>query len=314
MSNLGESLGRVGVFMGGISEEREISLKSGKAVFEALKLKECDVHCFDITSLEFDYIQSIIEQNSLDIIFIALHGTGGEDGHIQKVLTELNVPFTGSDEKASFIAYDKIASKKVFNQFQILTPEYWEINSKNFTDENLDKISFPVFLKPPCQGSSVDVYRCKDKAELKEKLKVLLKNYEVLLVEKEIKGREITAGILGAEALPVIELRPKQGFYDFKAKYTQGETEYLVPAPLSPEVSDQVQNVALLVHESLGLSDFSRVDFILDSDNQAFVLEVNTIPGFTDLSLLPKAAGLVGYDFGSLCIKILRLVTAVKSS
>ncbi len=287
------------VWMGGVSREREISIKSGKAVAAALRQAGVLVEEVDIGS---DSLKVPAQKNP-EAVFLALHGTGGEDGTIQEILEARRVPYTGSSPEGSKAAFFKDQSKEIFTRVGIPTPEYQLFNRNNA----VGKIGFsgPWVIKPVAEGSSIGVVMVENESNLKSEITNLLRDYSKVMVEKRIIGQELTVGILEESALPVIELKTTRGFYDFKAKYTAGFTEYLVPAPLNIEMAKKIQDVALRVHKVLGLSDLSRIDIMLDHAGRPYVLEANSIPGFTDSSLLPKAARYAGIGFSELCLRIL---------
>jgi D-alanine-D-alanine ligase len=242
----------------------------------------------------------------IDAAFIALHGHGGEDGTIQKLLEQRKIPYVGSSPKASRRTFDKRLSKKIFTRFRIPTPPFKVI--KNAKDLNgLRRFPLPWVVKPVRDGSSVGVFFVEDFAKSAEKIKRALHEHAELLIEKKIEGREFTVGILEDQALPVIEVVPSRDFYDFKAKYTPGMTEYKVPAPISERLTLKLQQIALKAHRLLGLRDFSRVDFMVDSEERPYVLEANSIPGLTELSLLPKAAEAAGISFDEMCYRLISL-------
>ncbi len=285
--------------MGGISREREISLKSGKAIANALRQVGVLVEEVDTgpDSLELP------EQKNPEAVFLALHGMGGEDGTIQEILEARRIPYIGSGPEGSKSAFFKDQSKEIFMRAGIPTPEYQLFNR----NDAAAKINFsgPWVIKPAAEGSSIGVVMVESESNLKAGITNLLRDYSKVMVEKRIIGQELTVGILEESVLPVIELKTTREFYDFKAKYTSGFTEYLVPAPLDNKIAKKVQDIALRVHKALGLSDFSRIDIMLDRSGQPYVLEANSIPGFTDSSLLPKAARYAGIGFNELCLRIL---------
>ncbi len=290
---------KVGILSGGSSSERRISLRSGRAVSHALTRA-------GFSPLKIDPAEVALMERKLsriDVAFLALHGTGGEDGQIQRYLEKKRIPYIGSNPQGSLNAFDKSVSKKCFAKEGIPTPLSIEIRLSNWK-RRLSKFPPPFFIKPPRDGSSVGIFLVEDLAESAEKIRQALSQYDKLLAEKKIFGREFTVGILGEKPLPVIELIPKRSFYDYRAKYTRGMTEYLVPAPISKALSRRLQALALKVHEALQLRDFSRVDIMLDSQGKPYVLEANSIPGLTDLSLLPKAARAAGISFESLCYRL----------
>ncbi|HMP90338.1 MAG TPA: D-alanine--D-alanine ligase [Kiritimatiellia bacterium] len=284
------------VLMGGISAEREISLKSGRAVAEALRTRNFKVTELDITSREFEL------PPDTDMVFVALHGTYGEDGDVQKFLHKMGVPYSGSDEKSSRISFDKMLSKKCFEKHGVNTPRYEVL--RNGQPRTLP---LPVVVKPPRQGSSIGLTIVKDESEWPVALETSLKYDEEVLVEAFVSGRELTVGIVGQEVYPVVEIRAPGGHYDYRAKYTTGTTEYLCPAPLEEEVARECQHLAWKTFQALGARGLGRVDIRLTGDNIPYVLELNSIPGFTSTSLLPKAARAAGIEFPELCEKIVML-------
>ena len=300
-----QNFGNVGVFLGGSSHERPISIRSGKAVYQALRNAGLHVVAIDTAN---GFLKKM-KGSKLDLAFLALHGTGGEDGEIQKVLSRAKIPFTGSGSKASALAFDKSRAKRLFQRFKIPTPTY-EVLTRTNWKYKIEKWVPPYVIKPVSEGSSIGVFFIEGKEDGYEKIEASFRKYKQLLVERKIDGREFTVGILGESVLPVIELKPKRDFYDYKAKYTKGLTEYLIPAPISRKLKNQLQSIALRAHRLLGLRDLSRVDFKVDHEGQPFVLEINSIPGFTETSLLPKAARHTGIDFTQLCLNLLQMANA----
>ncbi len=289
----------VGVLMGGASSEREISLKSGKAVLQALQRKGYKTVPLDAAK----DLASLIRRSRIDVAFVCLHGKAGEDGTVQGFLEILGIPYTGSGVKASAIAMDKIHTKKLLRFHGIPTPDFIvcdRLQSRYYG------VSYPAVVKPADEGSTIGIACVETPRELKEAVGHALEYSDQVLVERYVPGREMTVGILGETSLPVVEVRPAGGFYDFAAKYRSGDTEYLVPAPLSPRVARKVQNLALSVHRLLGCVGVSRVDLILAKGMRPYVLEVNTIPGMTETSLLPKAARAAGIPFEDLVERILK--------
>ncbi len=298
---------RVSVLCGGTSSERAVSLRSGRAVLAGLKRAGFNARSLD--PKHWSRIQKPLRES--DVIFLALHGTGGEDGVMQRKLEQLGVPYIGSGAKASFTAFDKVLSKKVFEKKGIPTPRGVVVPSPNWK-RKLSKLTFPLFAKPVAEGSSVGVFEIEDLAQNAEKLRKSVKRFGRLLVEEKIRGREFTVGILGAKALPVIELCPKRSFYDYRAKYTKGMTVYKVPARIPKALAAKLQRTGLAVHKALGLRDFSRIDMMVDEKGNPFVLEANSIPGFTELSLLPKAARAGGISFEDLCARLVEFAVRRK--
>ena len=292
----GARIGRVGVLAGGPSSEREISLRSGKAVYDALLQEGIDAFFVDVR----DNIYDIIKSEHMDVAFLALHGKFGEDGTVQKILDSADIRYTGSGADASRIALDKIASKEIFIKNGIPTPEY--VVAEKWRSFGASK--FPLVVKPQFEGSSIGLTVVKEDRELEGALAKAFEYGSKALVEEYILGRELTVGILNDEPLPVIEIVPKEKIYDYKAKYSDPDTQYLVPAPISENQAALVQSLGLRSHKALGCRSFSRTDMMMDGSGNIFVLEVNTIPGMTERSLLPKAAGAVGVSFNQLCVKL----------
>ena len=285
---------------GGLSAERPISLRSGRAVTRALK--RAGVSAFPIDPAQrATFFKKILQA---DILFIALHGKGGEDGVLQKMLEQKRLLFTGSPSGACRKSFNKGVSKRHFEKLGIPTPEYALLNKKNWRKV---AAAFPVpfFAKPLDGGSSQGVFLVEDFRKSAERLRRSVMRLGWLLIEKKIFGRELTAGLLGDLRLPVVEVKPSRPFYDYKAKYTRGMTTYEVPARIPAKVARKIQALAYRVYRGLGLQGFSRVDVMLDRKNRPYVLEVNSIPGLTEFSLLPKAAQAIGISFEELCLRVL---------
>jgi len=302
---------KIGVFLGGISSEREISLKSGEAVFGALKEIGQNVIKVDITSDSPSDIKKHIESNNLDLVFIALHGEFGEDGKLQKILEDLNISFTGSGSIASHFAMDKVESKKMFKNAGLDVPSYFIMD--RVSDESLERakaIGFPLVVKPCNGGSSIGLSLVEDSAQLNQAVSLAKKYDGSIVIEQFIKGRELTVGILDDKPLPPIEIVTDEPFFNYQAKYKSNTTNYIVPAKLDLKVTKQVMDSGLIAHKALSCRNFSRVDMILsEKDSKVYILELNAIPGLTQRSLLPKAAKSIGIDFPELCLKIIGSVT-----
>jgi len=310
---------RVGVLMGGPSSERDISIKSGKAVFRALKKNNINAVSYELAMpLNTNgYIQSVKEKigaMDIDIAFIALHGEFGEDGTIQKILEEIKIPYAGSKTRASKLAIDKIDSREIFEKNNIPMPRYnvvvrGEVLPDEPVSDNIkiffEELSMPIVVKPSTQGSSIGLSMVDSENSLYKAVSNAFKYSDRVIIEEYIEGREITVGILEDRALPVVEIIPKNRFFDFEAKYNKGATDYKVPAEIDKEKYRECQEMALLAHKVLGARFFSRVDMILDKDGTPYILELNTIPGLTETSLLPLAAAEAGIDFNQLVLKIL---------
>lgn len=310
---------RVGVLMGGPSSERDISIKSGKAVFRALKKNNINAVSYELAMpLNTNgYIQSVKEKigaMDIDIAFIALHGEFGEDGTIQKILEEMKIPYAGSKTRASKLAIDKIDSREIFEKNNIPMPRYnvvvrGEVLPDEPVSDNIkiffEELSMPIVVKPSTEGSSIGLSMVDSENSLYKAVSNAFKYSDRVIIEEYIEGREITVGILEDRALPVVEIIPKNRFFDFEAKYNKGATDYKVPAEIDKEKYRECQEMALLAHKVLGARFFSRVDMILDKDGTPYILELNTIPGLTETSLLPLAAAEAGIDFNQLVLKIL---------
>jgi len=286
---------------GGLSAERRISLRSGRAVTRALK--RVGISAFPIDPAEQKTFSQKIQK--ADVLFIALHGKGGEDGALQKKLEKKHILFTGSPSRACVKSFDKEISKHYFEKLGIPTPEYAILSKKNWR-KVAETFPAPYFAKPLDGGSSQGVFLVEDFQGSAERLRRSVLRFGRLLIEKKIVGRELTAGLLGNMRLPIVEVKPLRSFYDYKAKYTKGMTTYEVPAKIPAKVAQKIQAIAYRVYRGLGLKGFSRVDVMLDRKNRPYVLEVNSIPGLTEFSLLPKAARAVGISFEELCLCVLR--------
>ncbi len=306
-----KDFGRVGVLMGGPSSEREISLKSGQAVLSALLQSGVEAVAIDIVSDNPAENVDLLKKYNLNCAFIALHGRFGEDGTIQGILEQLSLPFTASGVKASKLAMDKIGSLEIFLQAGLCVPKSqflektcWKI-AENFSSQ----LGLPLVVKPANHGSSIGISLVESSSGLHLANQEAVRFDERIIIQEYISGRELTVGILDEQALPVIEIISQNKFFDFSAKYQAGLTRY-APAVLDQAVLFKVQQVALQAHQILGCYGCSRVDIILAQDNRPYILEVNTIPGMTATSLLPKAAQIKGIDFSRLCLKLLELAYA----
>ena len=301
-------LGRIGVLLGGVSSEREISLKSGKAVYEALISAGLDAVAIDISTEDPEENKNLIRGKDIDCAFLALHGRFGEDGGIQKILEEIRLPFTGSSAAASQLAMDKSASRGIFSQNGLNVPKFTLVRKDGragqYPDSNLN---YPLVVKPVTGGSSIGLSIIEDRTGLAKALDLAFIYDSSVMIDEYITGRELTVGVLDDTALPVIEIIQKNRFFDFEAKYQSGMTEYVVPANLDSVSNRKVQEAGLNAHKFLGCSGCSRTDIILTRDGLPYVLEVNTIPGMTATSLLPKACRSIGIDFTQLCITLIKL-------
>lgn len=287
----------IGILMGGTSSEREISLKTGQAIYAALKRQKFKAVAIDVgKNIAIDLIK-----HKIDVAFIALHGPLGEDGTIQGMLEILHIPYTGSRVLASALAMDKLKSKEIFVYHKIPTPR-WQSLKKN---ERVKVEKYPVVVKPCQQGSAIGVTIVEQETDLAKALKLAFRFNDTVIVEDYIKGKELTVGVLNDRALPVIEIIPQNKFYDFESKYAIGGSKHLIPASISSREQAKAQSLALATHNVLGCRGATRVDLLLDTKGRFFVLEVNTIPGMTETSLLPDAAKAAGLSFEQLVIEIL---------
>ncbi|UCE61466.1 MAG: D-alanine--D-alanine ligase [Phycisphaerales bacterium] len=290
------------VLAGGPSDEREVSLASGHAVYDAL----CRLgHRVELRDIGPENLSAL--DRPADFVFVALHGEFGEDGTVQTELERRHLPYSGTRAEASRVAMNKVASKRRFESAGVSTPPY-EIVERDNLATLASRFGVPAVAKPISSGSSVDTWIVRTPADLTDAASRVVDKYGSALVERYIAGPELTVGILGTEALPVCEIRTKREFYDYDAKYVDDDTQYLLDPDLPPELIDRVRSMSLIAHEALGCRVFSRVDWMVDAnDQEPYVLEVNTIPGFTSHSLLPKAAARVGLDFDQLCQRIVEL-------
>jgi D-alanine-D-alanine ligase len=296
---------KIAVLMGGPSAERDVSLATGRGISKALRSLGVEVVEVDVRDENFALPEDV------DLAFIALHGTFGEDGQVQKILESREVAYTGEGVAGSEVAFDKIRSKEKFREHGVTTPA-WEVIERG----QRPTIPLPIVVKPPRQGSTVGVYIIKNEREIDSALEEVLKYDRQLLIEKFIPGRELTIGILGDQALPILEIIPKGGFYDFTNKYpflnpqAGGGAQHVCPAKIDHEKTEQIQELAVKAHRALGLEVYSRVDVILPENGKPTVLEANTIPGMTEASLLPEAAAAAGINYVDLCVRIIELSRA----
>jgi D-alanine-D-alanine ligase len=297
------SFGKVAVMFGGTSAEREVSLKSGSAVLKALQAQGIDAHAFDPKEQPL----SALAAAGFDRVFIVLHGRGGEDGTMQGALQLLGMPYTGSGVLGSALAMDKIRCKFLFSAHGLPTAPFRVAQKGEAIDyaAMLQELNGKVMVKPANEGSSIGMSAAATPAELEQALALAFEYDDAVLVEQWIHGREFTVSMLDGQALPVIEMRTPRAFYDYEAKYQSNSTEYLCPAPISPEQTISLQQAAIAAFKAVGAKGWGRVDAMLDSDGQFRLLEVNTVPGMTEKSLVPMAARAAGYSFEQLVVKIL---------
>ena len=307
-----ESFGSVAVLMGGYSNEREISLLTGKAVVASLKRSKVNVTAFEL----HQFSPLLLEQlKHFDRVFIALHGAGGEDGTIQGLLDCIGVPYTGSGVLGSALAMDKVKTKQVWQACGVPTPEYWLLD-KNAVDYDFhfegffktvssDASYFPLSIKPVSSGSSVGTAKIESLRGLGQALEQGFAEHPNLLVERFIDGSEYTVMILDGKLFPVVRIEAASGNYDYDAKYITKDTQYFIPSGLTTEQEQQMQILALKAYDAIGCAGWGRVDVMMDQVGQMYFLEVNTVPGLTETSLVPKAAQAKGIEFDQLVLKIL---------
>ena len=293
---------RIAVLKGGPGSERQISLASAAGVAGALRELGAEVSEVDVTGPHF------VLPEGIDLAFNMIHGTFGEDGQVQRALEARGVPYTGEGVRGSELAFDKLQSKARFVERGVPTPKFEQI-AAGFTPS----MPLPYVIKAPCEGSSVGVYIVKAPEDVAPALEAAARYAQELLVEEYVEGRELTVGILDGIALPIIEIRPSTGFYDFANKYPfldptgKGSADHFCPAALDVATTARIQQLALAAHRALDLEVYSRVDFLLRPDGEALVLEINTIPGMTQASLLPEAARVAGIRYPQLCERIAEL-------
>ena len=298
--------GKVAVLLGGNSAEREVSLRSGAAVLNALLRQGVDAVAID--PLHDDITQ--LKRQGFDRVFIALHGRGGEDGSIQGFLSTLQIPFTGSDVLSSAIAMDKSKTKQIWQSYQLPTANYQIIIKDDFdpaqAEDILSSLSGTVMVKPVNEGSSIGMAKVDNAQQLVDALSEAFKFDNKVLLESWITGQEFTVSMLSGQALPAIRMHTENAFYDYQAKYQSSDTLYFCPCGLAQEKLDELNQLAVKAFAAIGCSGWGRVDFMLDQQGAWYLLEVNTVPGMTETSLVPKAAEQAGYDFEQLVLEILK--------
>lgn len=298
--------GKTLVLYGGRSSEREVSLMSGERVFTALQELNIDAHKLDLNE---DAIEEI-RKCKPDFVFIALHGSGGEDGRIQAVLDYMNTKYTGSGHAASALAMDKVRTKQVWMALGLPTPEYALLTENSNWAEVLQKLGGEVFVKPDHEGSSIGMSTAKNVEELQAAWKLASGYHGAVLVERKITGAEYSVTVLGTQALAPIRLQPKNVFYDYEAKYLSDETGYLCPCGLSEEKEQELKSLCERAFVAVGCSGWGRVDVMADQQGNFYLLEVNTVPGMTSHSLVPMAAKQEGLSFSELVAEILTLAVS----
>lgn len=293
--------GRVAVLMGGNAAEREISLKSGAAVFAALQRQQVDVLAIDVTNSVIAALDGLV----IDRVFNIMHGRGGEDGVLQGVLQTLKIPYTGSGVLASALGMDKLRTKLCWQGAGLQTPPWFLLRSEADIDSCIAKLGFPMIVKPAQEGSSIGMSKANDRAELVQAFQTAQQYRCDVYAESWVTGSEYTVGVLNGQALPVIRLETPNTFYDFDAKYRANTTKYHCPCGLSEQEENNLQYLALQACDIIGVKGWARVDVFIDQKGQAQLIEVNTVPGMTDHSLVPMAAKQQGIEFDELVWRIL---------
>jgi D-alanine-D-alanine ligase len=302
-----KQMGKVGVLIGGRSAEREISLMSGSGVLAALKSRGVDAHAFDTGERSLAELAA----EKFDRVFIALHGRYGEDGSLQGVLEQLGIPYTGSGVMASSIAMDKIFTKKIWQHHDLSTPGYAVLTSDTDLQQVVNDLGLPLIVKPPHEGSTIGITKVNSASEMNAAYTLAAQFDDEVLAEEFIQGRELTVAVLGvgtqAYALPVIEIVAPEGNYDYQNKYFTDDTKYLCPAPLDAELTAHIQKICVDAYRAINCEGWARADVLLRaSDNQPFLIEINTSPGMTTHSLVPMAARAAGMSYEDVCMEILQ--------
>ncbi|MCU4629220.1 D-alanine--D-alanine ligase [Acinetobacter variabilis] len=300
MSNASK-FGKVAVLLGGKSAEREVSLDSGTAVLEALMRSGVNAEAFDPQE------RSVTELVNYDRAFVVLHGRGGEDGQIQGALEWLNIPYTGTGVQGSAIGMDKVKTKQVWQGSELPTAPYRIVTKNSNAQEIVSALDLPLIIKPVHEGSSIGMSKVEKVEDFADAIAKATEHDAVVMAEKWITGREFTIVILNGQALPVIRLQPPEdvAFYDYEAKYQRNDVEYGIPCGLSESEEKELQALALRAFQAVGASGWGRIDAMQDEQGKFWLLEVNTVPGMTSHSLVPKAAAAIGYSFDALCVAIL---------
>lgn len=300
MSNASK-FGKVAVLLGGKSAEREVSLDSGTAVLEALVRSGVNAEAFDPQE------RSVTELVNYDRAFVVLHGRGGEDGQIQGALEWLNIPYTGTGVQGSAIGMDKVKTKQVWQGSELPTAPYRIVTKNSNAQEIVSALDLPLIIKPVHEGSSIGMSKVEKVEDFADAIAKATEHDAVVMAEKWITGREFTIVILNGQALPVIRLQPPEdvAFYDYEAKYQRNDVEYGIPCGLSESEEKELQALALRAFQAVGASGWGRIDAMQDEQGKFWLLEVNTVPGMTSHSLVPKAAAAIGFSFDALCVAIL---------
>ena len=292
---------KIGILIGGDSSEREVSIASGRSIENA-----CIALGHEVVRLDpkdgLEKIKSLLLK--VDLVFNGLHGGDGENGKISKYLEDLGVLFTGSDSISSEICMNKDKAKRIAANNNVLTPE-WVLVTNEALSGNIGQLNFPIVVKPNDQGSTLGLSIINSKSQLKGAFKVANSFASSVMYEQHIQGREITCSIVGNKAYPIVEIIPKHEIYDYECKYTKGMSKYICPAEINKNISSYIKEISLKIHKLLGCRHYSRVDFLLDRNNDPWFLEINTLPGMTETSLLPKSLESAGVNFNQIIEKII---------
>ncbi len=292
---------KIGILIGGDSSEREVSIASGRSIENA-----CIALGHEVVRLDpkdgLEKIKSLLLK--VDLVFNGLHGGDGENGKISKYLEDLGVVFTGSDSVSSEICMNKDKAKRIASNNNVLTPE-WVLVTNKALSGNIGQLNFPIVVKPNDQGSTLGLSIINSKSQLKGAFKVANSFASSVMYEQHIQGREITCSIVGNKAYPIVEIIPKHEIYDYECKYTKGMSKYICPAEINKNISSKIKEISLKIHKLLGCRHYSRVDFLLDRNNDPWFLEINTLPGMTETSLLPKSLESAGVNFNQIIEKII---------
>ncbi|MDG2252344.1 MAG: D-alanine--D-alanine ligase [Methylophilaceae bacterium] len=293
--------GKVAVLLGGISNEREISLKSGSAVLAALISEGIDAHPIDPMHDDLNDLKA----KDFNRVFICLHGKDGEDGKVQGILDEMNIPYTGSGKSASAKGMDKLISKSIWKDNNLSTPDFLRVNSVNDYGSIVSRLNLPFFVKPANSGSSIGINKVNSEKDFNRAFQEAIIIDKNIIAEKMIVGREYTLTIIGQELLPIIEIQTKTEFYDYAAKYSRDDTRFICPTDLPLKLVQDANAICLRAFNLIGCKGWGRVDFIIDNNNNFFIIEINSIPGMTNHSLVPLSAENIGISFEELTLKIL---------
>ncbi|NUF49163.1 D-alanine--D-alanine ligase [Gilliamella sp. ESL0250] len=298
---------KVAVLYGGTSAERDVSLKSGKAVHAGLLANGIDAHLIDTKN----YAITQLKEDGFTKVFNILHGRGGEDGIIQAILTYQDIPYTGSDVLSSALTMDKLKTKLVWKALGLPVADYVMVNKSQMVDIDaiVKQLGLPLFVKPIHEGSSVGMARVNEASELKSAIDMAFQYDDAVMIESFLAGPEFTVAIVGEEVLPAIGIKPTTKFYDYDAKYLSDSTQYFCPSGLPDDKEQQIRKLALDAYKAVGCRGWGRVDVMFDADQNPYLLEVNTAPGMTDHSLVPMAAKQHGWSFNELVARILNLAT-----